>query len=87
MAGHILDFYKRLQNETRMEVIDEQPLAVICVIPGTVRILSFENEIQIPFTGLPESILVIDPFAALVSRNARYAFALTTPTDCSGSGV
>ena len=25
--------------------------------------------------------------AALISRNARYAFAFTTPTDWSGSGV
>ena len=56
-SRYLLNFYQGLQNETRMEVIDERALSVVCVIPRAIGVLALDDEVQIPFRRSPEFLV------------------------------
>src|SRR5207249_10623964 len=54
----LIDFGERLENETRMEVVHKVSNAGYGVVPGSIRTLRFQNEVQITLGDGPITVLI-----------------------------
>jgi len=57
MAGHLLDLHQSLENKAGVEVIDEQSLSVIRVVPRPIGVLTFQDKVQVSFCHLTKSVV------------------------------
>src|SRR5262249_11769095 len=57
IASQPLDLGERLHHKTSMKMIDKISFTVVSVVPGTIRILALENEVEISLRNL--AVLVV----------------------------